>query len=137
MEYRTEIEAAIDEFRRCLRPDFPPLKIEHAFDVVNLEVGWKFGVKRGAWQDRGVYLVFDDDAKLIYVGKATATFNKRIKRCAEMENAASVEIIPFPEPYEFLAHALEAFLIVRLRPIANKHGSNDYIPMLPPCTGIL
>ena len=61
--------------------------------------------------------------------KATATFNKRVKKQAYgIEGASSVAIIPFSSEYLCFAHTLEAFLIARLQPPLNTCGRNDYFP---------
>jgi hypothetical protein len=128
-KYRKDVQEELNEFCRYLAPSFPKLQMRHAFDVDNLDSDWKDGLKCRAWQESGVYLAFDIDGKLCYVGKATATFNKRIKR--PIVDASTVEVIPFPDEYLFMADALESFLISRLQPPGNGHGKQKCFPQPP------
>jgi hypothetical protein len=132
MEQWQDVQAQLTDFRRYLAPHVPKLDICHGLDVMFLDSDWACGVKDGTWQQKGVYLVYDDGGKLLYVGKATDCFYRRVKaQATQINNASSVALIPFPDGYAFLAHALEAFLIARLYPPENKCGTREYIARLP------
>jgi hypothetical protein len=114
------VNVKIQEFRKCLASNFPPLTIRHAFDLMTCGDEWDEGLKSGVWRDSGVYLVFDEDRTLIWVGKAESTFRNRLKSSAKCrEGAYSVAIIPFPDEHDCLIPALEKFLIRHLHPKLN------------------
>ena len=80
------------------------------------------------WRRRGVYLIFDSDGSLQYVGKATATFEKRIlTKFFSIAEADTASVVAFPDGCAFMAPALESFLIARLAPPGNKNGARDYV----------
>ena len=67
----------------------------------------------------GVYLLYDNDGQLLYVGVARVNFDKRVWTHSEMA-WKYLDVIPFDDQYLFLASALEHFLILRLKPFKNK-----------------
>lgn len=123
------VEGEIEQFRTFLHPNFPPLKIEHLFDGSSLRDDWRHARKSGLLQMSGVYLIYGFDGNLIYIGKATARFEKRVKASFSecFPKADSVAVIAFPEGAVFLAYALEAFLISRLQVGGNTCGKGEYV----------
>lgn len=121
------VEREIKAFRQFLRPDFPRLVVEHALEKDMRRDYWKWGRKSGLWKQSGVYLIYDVEGALLYIGKATASFEKRVLTSFDaISDADSLAVIRFPDGLVFMAHALEAFLIARL-PTKNKCGANHYV----------
>lgn len=126
LKANAEVQREVRKFWQYLSPKVPPAKIELALRMATVKDDWKKGVTSGAWQRSGVYFIHDSKGHLLYVGKATATYNKRVqRRQIGISEAAATFIIPFEDQHLFLAHALEAFLIARLRPPHNKLGSAE------------
>lgn len=125
------VRRELTEFRRYLAPKLPELAVEHAFDFISLAADWEWGRERGMWKERGVYLIYDDDPKLLYVGKADGTFDRRLKVQAQKHGASEVAIIIVPIRFAFITPALESFLIARMQPPLNTCGKDLWIPDLP------
>jgi hypothetical protein len=123
------IEAELGEFRRYLYDGFPPLKICEGYDSA-WERGplYKSAVKARRYYRAGVYLFFDVDGKLLYVGKGM-WFYGRIFRHA-IPGARYVDLIAFDEQHAPFLSALEHFLICRLKPHFNKNGREYEVPCL-------
>lgn len=100
---------------------------KHDFDI---ELTWK-----DPWPHAnraGVYLVYDENAELIYIGTATVIGNRLYtyfgggSECVYREQWGTppryIRIIAVPAEMPFEAQALEAFLIARLKPKHNTRG---------------
>src|ERR1700744_5995027 len=72
-----DVSEAINEFRRHLSADFPSFVVQHLYDFAWTPEQYKSSRKTSAYNACGVYLVYDADGKLLYVGKASWTFDKR------------------------------------------------------------
>src|SRR5689334_18508962 len=79
MTYLDPARDEIERFCRFLRPGILELKVEEGFEAMFFKRQWEDGLNRGAWFRSGVYLIYAMDGELLYVGKATATFEKRIR----------------------------------------------------------
>jgi hypothetical protein len=108
------------EFETYLAPDAPRLEIINADDRK-----WSYEEYRCRKREfkicsgNGVYLLFNSEDQLRYVGVAMNTFDHRIWGHDEQVTRQWTDVIPFPSGWYFLAPALEFFLIVRLQPPDN------------------
>ena len=114
------ITQLLREFESYLAADAPRLEIVHAND-------WEWSYEEYRRRKRefkicsgnGVYLLFNADEQLRYVGVAMNAFDHRIWTHDEHVSRRWTDVIPFPSGWYFLAPALEFFLIVRLQPPDN------------------
>ncbi len=133
---RTTIDAltgALMEFNgRYARPGIGPLYLSEpcGLDEHWSEEYWPYSTLPG------VYVVYDDHNKLIYIGKASldatlgsrlgAHFSRSSDGSAEpppgWKGAKYVRTIPLPHEHAFEAPAIEEFLITRLEARENKLG---------------
>lgn len=89
---------------------------------------------------RGVYLLFDQDERLQYVGAALWTFDKRVWAHDGDVDRRCIDIIPLADPWYVLTLALEFYLIQVLEPPRNivyrdygvvLDGDHEPIPRAP------
>lgn len=125
------VERELEEFQKYLTPKVPQVRIRKGFDRQENDRHKWASENRDLLNQRGVYLFFDKEEKLIYVGKASTSnwFDKRVWTHEDQAKFQSrparwIDFIPFEEGLEFLAPALEEFLIGRLNPVPvhNKVG---------------
>lgn len=117
------------------RPNMPPLKESLKYFKKDWPKSW-YGADKA-----GVYLFFNENDELIYIGKASSNQNignrlgshfkyntKNNKQTWETVNFEENEIhyvvtIPILENgHEFEAPAIEEYLISKLNPTSNTHG---------------
>jgi len=116
----SEIIPLLREFETYLAPDAPRLEIIHANDRA-----WSYEEYRRRKREykicsgKGVYLLFNAEEQLRYVGAAMNTFDDRIWGHDEHVSRRWTDVIPFPSSWSFFAPALECFLIVKLQPPDN------------------
>ncbi len=135
-----ELLTALDYYRANFRgPKMPPLELSNFYDLFP-------GTDEAECEDRwpnvyspGVYLIFDVNKRVIYIGKASMNswFGARLgtyfklgpdKSCVVLDadkwngDPRFVAVIPMQEDFRFEAPALEEFLITKLQPIDNKVG---------------
>lgn len=116
-------------FETYLAADAPRLKIVHANDI-----GWSYEEylcrrrESKVFSGYGVYLIFNAEEQLRYVGLAMNTFDARIWGHDEHLSRHWTDVIPFEHGWYFLAPALEFFLIVRLQPPDNTAYRGYTIP---------
>ena len=109
----------LHEFQSHLANHIPQLIIQNATDRQWPHDRYLQQRKTGIFSQKGVYLLFDNEEKLQYVGVATNTFDDRIWSHDWWIDRRFIDVIPFPDDYCFLALALEFFLIRRLQPPKN------------------
>jgi hypothetical protein len=121
------VEVEIEDFRRYLAPNFPPIKITEGYDFRWSQDEYKRSRKERPYQCCGVYLFYDDAGTLLYVGKAIYTFDKRIWT-HQIDGPRYIDLICFDERHAPFALALEHFLICRLKPKGNTQGIGYEVP---------
>ena len=121
-------------------PTMPPLRIVHASDRTWSDAEYRARKPKGFPSNkRGVYLLFDSDERLLYVGVATGCFDQRVWDHDSWSQRRYIDIIIFDDRWLILAPALEFYLIVALNPPDNTvHGKrrlpadiHDPIPRPP------
>lgn len=127
-----DVESAISEFNREFpRPKVGSVVLSSPFRIID---DYKFGSFPNA-ASAGVYLVFDRDDNLLYIGKADGLGARlgshfgwsadrtagRVKN-SRLVGAHAVRTIGLPDESRFEAPAIEAFLIRRLDPGLNVIG---------------
>jgi hypothetical protein len=121
-----KIQQSINEFQNQLNSSVPNLKIIQATDKKwtkaeyqsNKPVGFPFKMA-------GVYLLFNTDDELLYIGVSTVCFNKRIwHHDNRLKSRRFIDIIPFEDKFIHFAPALEYFLITRHHTPGNKTYKN-------------
>jgi hypothetical protein len=111
---------ALRDFQSLLAPAIPPLTVIAASDRTWTDEEYRQRRPKGFARMRGVYLLFGPDERLLYVGLAMWSFDKRVwSHDAEIDRRWT-DVIPFPDNLVCLAPALEFFLISRLDPPGNK-----------------
>ena len=106
------LKEAVDKFSEYFASKFPKLKVEESSDVLN-------------WEDQiGVYLIFDCNSSLFYVGEATVNFGSRISDHKNTFECSTVDLIVFPTNIRCFIPALERFLIKELQPLGNTLHKN-------------
>lgn len=108
------------EFETYLAADAPRLKIVHANDVSWSNEEYRRRRRESkVFSGYGVYLIFNAEERLRYVGLAMNDFDQRIWGHDQHVSRRWTDVIPFEHGWYFLAPALEFFLIVRLQPPDN------------------
>ena len=80
----------------------------------NIRADWKTGLNSGTWQRSGVYFIQDSTGEVLYIGKATATYEKRIQgRQLSLKEAAHTLSFRLTTAIYSFPHALESFLIAQ------------------------
>ncbi|MDB5328983.1 MAG: hypothetical protein JWP03_134 [Phycisphaerales bacterium] len=131
MDRWQSVKAQVEDFRRYLYADFPPLEIREGYDFAwHWGDDYKTSRKDKRYGQPGVYLFFDEAGELLYVGKGIYTFDKRIWT-HQIQGARYIDLIPFDQKHAPFLLALEHFLICRLKPKANKQGIDYDVPPLP------
>ncbi len=111
----------IAEFQSYISTEVQPLKIIAATDRNWTETEYKrFRPSGFPSRLRGVYLIFDPLGKLLYVGVAILSYDKRVWSHDNNLERRWIDIIPFEDKYVFFALSLEFLLITRLKPPFNK-----------------
>ena len=119
---------SLDEFQRHLDPRVTKLPIQFADDSTWSNEQYELEAKKGTYRKCGVYLIFDANEELQYIGVAMDGFSKRIWMHDAEVDRRFTDLIPFPPEHYFLAPALEFFLLCRLRPSKNKVYREYTIP---------
>jgi len=131
----SEVTTALVTFNRDYpRPGIGALSVSEPFFVIRDFQKGNFPTARAA----GVYLIFDHDENLLYVGLARglgrrlgAHFGWNADRSGGMiknpifKDAWSVRTIALPPGHRFEAAAVEAYLIAQLAPPVNTLGIRD------------
>ena len=131
-----QLRAALADFRSYLSPDIPPFPILAANDYWWDDDEYKRNRPVGfPSKMRGVYLMYDANGELMYVGVALVNFDKRVWSHDDLFASHSDErrwtdIISINPEHAFLALSLEYFLICRLRPKYNTAYSGYEVPQL-------
>lgn len=78
---------------------------------------------------KGVYILFDWEDQLKYIGVATYNYDKRVWTHDKHFEAAEmwrgdIDIIPLTDEFSFIAPSLEYYLITRLKPMLNSTYKN-------------
>jgi hypothetical protein len=116
-----QIENSIEEFRKFLSSNIPKLSIVNATDKKWTAKQYKELKPKGFPSKlRGVYLIFDEQETLLYIGLSTTCFNKRIWKHDTRFQRRYIDIIPIGDNCFPLAPALEYFLITRHPTPGNK-----------------
>ncbi len=114
------IGPVLEEFRSFLSPKVPESEIIEAADRRWGNGEYKRLRPKGfPSRLRGVYLLFDNDERLQYVGVAMWNYDKRVWSHDRHFERRFIDIIPFDDRRIFLAPALEFFLISKLDPPQN------------------
>ena len=114
-----EISQHLGEFQKILSPSLPRLQIVRGNEKSWSDAEYAKQRSTGIFEKCGVYLIFDPERRLQYVGVATNRFEDRIWAHDESIARGFTDLIPFEKDWAFLALALECFLIARLAPPGN------------------
>ncbi len=129
MEMRwTAVNLALAEFQSFLSPGVPKLSIQAATDRDWTQEQYRAQCATGIFDQRGVYLLFDRNGALQYVGVAMRCFHDRIWSHDDWIQRRWIDVIAFPDTCYFLGPALEFFLIARLHPPRNTQYRDYEIP---------
>lgn len=133
-----------DYATRFRRDDVGKLDIGPALDLFPEEPSPEKFTAEAIWKDlwpyaerAGVYLIYDQDFKLLYVGKAwrfgnrlAQHFGSNPSHCMLLKKFSSrpryVINVAVPSDMAFEAAALEAFLVYGLKPEDNIHGKHTW-----------
>jgi hypothetical protein len=111
----------LDEFQANLAPQFRRLELTAATDKQWSDAEyWKLRPKGFPSRLRGVYLLFDEDDCLLYVGLAMWRFDKRVWAHDEWIPRRWIDIISLDDRSIFLAPSLEFWLISRIKGLRNR-----------------
>lgn len=116
----SKIIPALEEFQSYLSPKAPTLRIVLGNDKQWSKYEYDTQVQQGVFRQCGVYLFTTTENVLEYIGLATRTFDDRIWKHDDHISRRYTDLIPIPRDFDFLAPALEMFLIQRLNPPENK-----------------
>ncbi|MFW6046963.1 MAG: GIY-YIG nuclease family protein [Candidatus Woesearchaeota archaeon] len=131
-DLRATQEAIKDLNKNYHRPGIPPLKISDEYRLLRDYPKHYWPGQGQGKTSGGVYLFFDDENNLLYVGKARNlavrlsqyfrqdTDGKAEPTSEKSEGTASVRTIALPKGHEFEAGAIEMYLVERLDPPRNK-----------------
>ena len=115
------------EFETYLALDMPKLQIVNADDSEwSCEEYRRRRRQSQICSGKGVYLLFNVEEQLRYVGLALNAFDKRIWCHDGHVRRRWTDVVTFPDNWCFVAPALECFLIVKLQPPDN----SDYRTLL-------
>lgn len=103
-----EAQDALRDFQSYLAVRVPVLRIERDTDVL----GWQ--------KLQGVYLNYDEQGRLLYLGFTLDCFQNRKSQHEKRFETYWLDLIVLPEGLIFLAPALESFLLKRLFPELNR-----------------
>ncbi len=117
-----DVNAVVTEFRRYLSTDFPSLQVTPLYDFNWSQEEYKASREVSAYNSPGVYLFYNESGELLYIGKASWTFDKRVWKHPEIVDARHIDVIAFDWPTSHFCLALEYFLIAKLNPRYNKQG---------------
>jgi hypothetical protein len=118
----SSVISVVREFEAHLAHNAPKLQIVNAIDRE-----WSYEEYRQRKREfricsgKGVYLIFDVEDRLQYVGLAMNAFDDRIWSHDEYVPRKWTDVIAFPDDWCFIAPALECFLIAKLKPPGNSH----------------
>lgn len=124
------VNRQLEDFMSFLSPKFQPLGIVHLYDKQNSQEEYDARDK-SLFRKRGVYLCYNEQDKLINVGKAGDCFQKRIFKCVKdshFKDIRYVDVICFDDRHAAFLVALEQFLISRLKPELNEQLKDYDIP---------
>jgi hypothetical protein len=116
----------LNEFKSHLASHVPEFQIEEATDREWSDARYQEQRRKGIFRGYGVYLIFDSDELLRYVGVAMDSFNERIWDSRHEPYRRWTDVISFPHRYYWLAPALEFLLIVLLHPPENRTYCSGY-----------
>lgn len=113
MDRWQKVKAQLTDFQEYLYAGFPRLEIREGYDFA---WGWgdryKVSRKDQRYNQASVYLFYSEAGELLYVGKATYAFDKRIWT-HQIEGTKFIDLIPFEQNHAPFLLALEHFLICR------------------------
>jgi len=117
------VHSSVEEFRDTyLHTSFQTLTIVEGWDGArDYDGDYKMLKAVRPFHERGVYLIFDADGLLLYVGSTINRFDSRIWHYA-FENQRHIDLICFDPSHVHFAPALELFLIARCKPRYNTVG---------------
>ncbi len=111
----------LHEFQTYLGPRCRSLEIRQATDKQWTDDEYRrFRPEGFPSRMRGVYLPYDAEGWLIYVGLAMFSFDTRVWSHDVDMPRGWIDVVPFDDDTAFLAPALEFFLISKLKPTFNK-----------------
>jgi hypothetical protein len=119
------VRSALEEFRTYLAPHVPIFPLIAANDAQWCDEEYRRLRPKGfPSRMRGVYLIYDENEELIYVGVTLVNFDKRVWSHDAGLRILGIrrrwtDIIELPPEYAFLGLSLEHFLICRLSPRCN------------------
>lgn len=119
------------DFQHHLAPHVPELRIQHANDRRWSQQRYREQCRTGIFDQYGVYLMFDNNEVLEYVGVAMNSFHDRLWSHDSFVERMLTDVIAIPHEYYFLGVALEFFLICRLHPPKNTIYRGYTIPSCP------
>ena|SRR5260221_2330799 len=129
------VRNALDEFQRYMSPQVPPFQTVAAYDYDWNSEEYKRRRPQGfPSRLHGVYLIYNEQNELLYVGAALFNFDKRVWSHDSTFTSCEaqprwIDIIPLAPAYAFLGLSLEYFLICRLKPKCNKSYKGYQIPV--------
>ena len=127
--WRGRVWPVLAEFQTFLSDKVPPLEIVQAVDRTWSDDDYKRLRPDGfPSRLRGVYLIFDPESVLQYVGLAMWSFDNRVWSHDEYVTRRWTDVIPFDDRRIFLAPALEFYMISQLKPPANKQYRDYDLP---------
>ncbi len=132
MERWRAVESCLEEFQQHLAPHVPKFELRFADDSTWTDERYEEEAKTGVFGECGVYLIFNENEALQYIGVAMNGFARRIWMHDEDVDRRYTDLISIPRQFYFLAPALEFFLVCRLRPPKNKVYRNYTIPPWEP-----
>ena len=138
------LRVALNYYRQNLRrEDFPSLELSELYDLFpergSSQAKKKWPVAYPFANNAGVYFIFDEGLRLLYIGKASmnnhlvsrlsAYFEYdddkkcRVKSVDWIGNPRYISVVPMDEQHKFEAPALEEYLIGQLVTTDNKAGT--------------
>jgi len=125
------VEKEIESFRFLIADHVPKLSITYAVNKQWDDEEYNNKIPQGFPWNRGIYLIYNDESKLVYIGSAIKDFASRVFMHDENVRRRYIDIIEFPDDaYLPLILALEFFLISRLKPTGNTEFKGYDVPTL-------
>jgi len=118
----TQVIRLLQDFQALLAPEVMQLKLERGVDCLSTD---RLTQKCPALKREGVYLIFDENEKLVYIGSAAnQPLVKRVRNQIFTTRFGTqprwIDIIPFDSRWSFFIPALELYLI---RKVVKESGS--------------
>lgn len=115
----------LNEYMRRFERDYcgtamPPLRVQPASDRLWTPDEYQKHKPRGFPATlRGIYVLYDTNEALLYIGVATGCFDQRVWSHDDWSKRRYIDIIVFKDRWLPLSLALEYYLIVALNPPEN------------------